>query len=383
MTADAIELGQRVVALLETGRRTATYKLALLMALVDHSVENYVGPEDPLEISLDALGSRVIEIYWRQVKPMNGVGALRQTTQPRARILAVVAALHLRGVSLGVSSADVIRDREPQAFQEALNSVVSTLVRQPLPRLQRLPGSEQSDPFLYDDGWMGEHVTERALDAHGRAITLRPGVAHGLARIAGLVRPVIEMLWVEDVVRLNAGLREGRDDVAGHLFGRERLGLGRVRDALHGGFGARCFYCGSRLTAASPVDHVLPWSRVGLDGLANLVPACSVCNASKNSTLPSARHLVAALQRDRATLEQIGSEIGWPVQWERTRDTARGLFLSSSIGTPLWERPKHYARVEVAWDPDLSIILADRAFGWHRQGGDGPRSASSSPPRPG
>ena len=365
MTADPIELGQRVVALLETGRRTATYKLALLMALVDHSVENYVGPDDALEIPLDALASRVIEIYWRQVKPMNSVGALRQTTQPRARILEAVAALHLRGAALGASSADVIRDRDPEAFAEALQAVVATLVRQPLPRLQRLPGSVSSDPFLYDDGWMGEHVTQRALDAHGRAITLHPGVGHGLARIAGLLRPVIEMLWVDDVVRLNAGLREGRDDVAGHLFGRERLGLRLVRDALHDSFGAQCFYCGSRLSAGSPIDHVLPWSRVGLDGLANLVPACSGCNASKSSALPTPRHVVSALQRDHVILEHIGREIGWPIQWERTRDTARGLYLASTVGTPLWDRPKDYARVEVTWDPGLLVVVGGRPMDWH------------------
>jgi hypothetical protein len=33
---DALLLGQRVVAILETGLRTATYKLATLMALIEH-----------------------------------------------------------------------------------------------------------------------------------------------------------------------------------------------------------------------------------------------------------------------------------------------------------------------------------------------------------
>jgi hypothetical protein len=42
VTADAsdpLQLGQRVVAILETGLRTATYKLATLMALIDHCIE--------------------------------------------------------------------------------------------------------------------------------------------------------------------------------------------------------------------------------------------------------------------------------------------------------------------------------------------------------
>jgi hypothetical protein len=36
-TADPLALGERVVAVIETGVRTATYKLATLMALTDLS----------------------------------------------------------------------------------------------------------------------------------------------------------------------------------------------------------------------------------------------------------------------------------------------------------------------------------------------------------
>ena len=44
--ADAIDpllLGQRVVAILETGARVATYKLATLMALIGHCIESLDG----------------------------------------------------------------------------------------------------------------------------------------------------------------------------------------------------------------------------------------------------------------------------------------------------------------------------------------------------
>lgn len=42
--SDPLLLGQQVVAILETGLRTATYKLATLMALIDYAVEHI--PED-------------------------------------------------------------------------------------------------------------------------------------------------------------------------------------------------------------------------------------------------------------------------------------------------------------------------------------------------
>jgi hypothetical protein len=38
---DPLVLGQRLVAVLETGLRTATYKLATLMALIDHCTNIY------------------------------------------------------------------------------------------------------------------------------------------------------------------------------------------------------------------------------------------------------------------------------------------------------------------------------------------------------
>lgn len=45
MGDDPLLLGQRVLAILETGLRTATYKLATLSAVIDHCVENL--PEQP------------------------------------------------------------------------------------------------------------------------------------------------------------------------------------------------------------------------------------------------------------------------------------------------------------------------------------------------
>lgn len=53
---DPLLLGQRVVAILETGQRDATYKLATLMALIDHCIENLPAhPEDVLRVPLPEL----------------------------------------------------------------------------------------------------------------------------------------------------------------------------------------------------------------------------------------------------------------------------------------------------------------------------------------
>ena len=60
---DPLALGQRVVAILEMGRRTATYKLATLMALMDHCLEHLPDdPQDEIVLPVRQLAERVLEI---------------------------------------------------------------------------------------------------------------------------------------------------------------------------------------------------------------------------------------------------------------------------------------------------------------------------------
>ncbi len=174
------------------------------------------------------------------------------------------------------ASVDVARLRAPAAYPRAIDEVALCLAQQPLHRLQRLPGSNAGDPFLYDDSFLHDQVSRSTLRAHGDAIELKPGVAAGLARLAGLLKPALEIMWVEDVRRMNKFLDAEVPDVAGHLFGRERAVLSAVREPFKDVFGAHCFYCGTHLPANNPIDHVLPWSLVGIDGLSNLVLACAM-----------------------------------------------------------------------------------------------------------
>lgn len=99
MTQGALDpslLGQRVIAILETGHCDATYTLATLMALIEHCIEN-------------------------------------------------------------------------------------------LPEVRPFDGQDLAQPFL------GEDVSRKRLRAHGDAIVLNPGIAHGLAPLAGLLEPALEI----------------------------------------------------------------------------------------------------------------------------------------------------------------------------------------------
>jgi 5-methylcytosine-specific restriction endonuclease McrA len=180
---------------------------------------------------------------------------------------------------------------------------------------------------------------------------LKPGVAHGLARLAGLLKPALEIMWVEDVRRMNKFLDAEVPDVAGHLFGRERTALAAVREPFREAFGPHCFYCGTQLPVNNPVDHVLPWSLVGIDGLANLVLACARCNGDKGGALPAVAIVDRMLGRDRNVLEQTASEIQWPTQHDRVVAAARGIYRGKPAGVPTWSGYKQTARLDISFPP--------------------------------
>lgn len=351
---DPLLLGQRVVAILETGQRDATYKLATLMALIDHCIENLPEhPEDALRVPLPELAHRVLALYWPQVRPFQGQELRQRRTGSIARIpdaarsLREAAGAGDRGLSL--ESAML---RAPAQYRRAIAKINLAMAKQPLPRLQKLPGSPVSDPFLYDDSFLGENVSMRQLEAHGNAITLRPGVAFALARLAGLLKPALEIMWVEDVRQMNKFLDDEVPNVAGHLFGRERISLTRVREAFRETFGPHCFYCLAHLSAGNPVDHVLPWSLVGIDGLANLVLACARCNGDKSGSLPAVAIVGRVLERDEQVLEEIAREIEWPTQRARLVAAARGIFRGQPDGVAMWAGYHRTARFDIAFMPE-------------------------------
>ena len=182
--SDPLLLGQRIVAILETGLRTATYKLATLMALIDYAIEHAPDhPDETLVVPIPDLARRVLELYWQQVRPFEG-RQLRQSTQSRARI--PQAALELRrraGVGTSGTSLAVAAIRARAAYHETIEQVTLCLAQQPLHRLQRLPGTTSSDCFLYDDSLLHDKITRRSLHAMNDAIMLKAGVATGLARL--------------------------------------------------------------------------------------------------------------------------------------------------------------------------------------------------------
>ena len=121
-SADPLLLGQRVVAILETGQRDATYKLATLMALIDHCIENLpADPEDVLHVPIPALAYRVLALYWQQ-----------RRTGTKARIADAAKSLRAAtGSGNSALSLDIAMLRAPDQYQAAIDKI--TVVAPPTP----------------------------------------------------------------------------------------------------------------------------------------------------------------------------------------------------------------------------------------------------------
>jgi hypothetical protein len=81
---DPLALGWRIIDLLESGKKTSTYKLATLHALIDCCLRRV--PDDHSEsvnVPLDELAARVIDLYWPQSIPLalNENRPLRQAAE--------------------------------------------------------------------------------------------------------------------------------------------------------------------------------------------------------------------------------------------------------------------------------------------------------------
>jgi 5-methylcytosine-specific restriction endonuclease McrA len=352
---------ERVLSVIDEGRRTATYKLALLLAILDAVAEGV----DAKGLTPPALNTRVVaahvaRLYWPQVRPFpaedRGPVELRQITNKQATILRAVAEVHTQA---SVRTWDDAERVAPSATQRALDAVELTVARYPLLRLQTVDGAPR--PFIYDVDW-NEHVSLAALHRLGGGrVVFRPGAAGELIRIAPLIRPLVELHWVRMVGHLN-GLMPVEDTLRAHLFGADRVGFSvQLRVGLGELQANECFYCHERLSGVSAVDHFLPWSRWPNDAVENLVLAHGRCNTKKSdhiAGLGPLREWRGRLDGHGGALAELARRTNTVYRPARTLALARSLYGYLSPGAPLWDGPGVVSQVE---NPaEFLTVLADR-----------------------
>ena len=356
---DVSGFAERLLAVIDEGRRTATYKLAVLLALMDCCAEQS-SPEGkpPTEVGTRTIARHVARLYWPQLRPFptdTGSVQLRQITNKSATILAALADA-FRALP-NVSTWDAAEATLPAGHvNQVLDVVELTVARYPLVRLQTVDGVPK--PFVYDIDW-GESVTlSKLASGGGERVRLRPGAGDQLVRLAPLIRPLVELHWIRMVADLNQ-LALMEDDLRRHLFGAERVSFPfHLRKDLTDLQTGLCFYCGKPITGVSAVDHFVPWSRWPNDAVENLVMAHPSCNSHKSDHIPGP----VPLQRWADRLSVHGNDLAdlaaathWRSDRLRTLSLARSLYAHLPNGAVVWNSPK---QVGTADTNDLLALLA-------------------------
>lgn len=334
--ADDDLLTERLLRIIDEGSRTATYKLALLLALID-AIARHPG-EDRLPTR--AIAEQVLSTYYPQTRVFataGGTSELRQISMKRAVVVEHVLTLRVHGDNAGCRTADDCRRTVPERYTQALDAVEATFVQYPIPLLQKVGG--QVFPFLYEQAW-DEGTAVRSLRKLGRDhLTLFPGVADRLVVLGPLLRPLIELHWTRDVARWSR-LDLGDEALRAHLFGGDRLAFpGALRSGLRELQDNRCFYCDGLLSGSPEVDHFIAWSRWPNDSVENLVLADGTCNGRKLDHYAAEVHLRRWLGRNGTLSTDLASLAGaarWSSAPERSHALARSAYGHIAPATPLW-----------------------------------------------
>ena len=325
---------------------TGTNKLGLLLVLLDTAPQKI---SDDQPISKYELASRYLSMHWEHGRPFGSL-VLRQSSVNKKRnddssandstvmlrvkelreLLTELGCGHLRDKPLEVVDNQIgstkHADDWDRAMASALTSVRDAVWKNPVSRLQRLPGS--CEPFLYEfeDG----------------QIEFLPGVAEMLTKYAGILRPLIEFRFSELVARINrAHLAAPENDIHEHLFGVERsMPPTSMRNGLIELQNNRCIFSGKRLTRrAGSVDHVIPWSRNRLSHIENFVMTTRTVNSDKSNSLLSPdllRGWLEHVSENSGQLEQLANDHRWPTDFSRVGHVALSIYEVLDPSAGVW-----------------------------------------------
>lgn len=334
MSSDPMVLGGKLLSLLDETSVVATYKPALLMSIIDCATE--AGDNDSIPVS--NLAERVVELYWPQTLayPTTGL-VLSQNQGSQAKAVREIVAYRTK---TGVRSRTIPeRIRQDDEWDRLIRKVELSLAEMPIPRLQ-VP----FEPFLYefDWPWANDGVWRtRTYDQSSKAIGLYPGAAQALISLGPLLRPFIMRWWSEKAAALNPSVEEATSmlNFEQFMFGRDRVALDRIAEGLLDLQAGRCFYCEDPIGKNREIDHFVPWSQSGDDGLFNLVASCARCNNSKRSILAGVDFLESLIDRNgawAADLTALSAERSWPADQSRSARITRAAYLNSPGERPLW-----------------------------------------------
>jgi len=361
----AIAFAEKVLELLDEGRRTATYKFAVLLALIDLCLERTQATGAPPDIlTTRQVAEKITEIYWPHALPFSAPGhsrVLRQNTAGQAEIVSAIMRFRERHANDPSIPQWESRLKAPKGYERLVRDVEWKLIEMPLPRLQMM--GQVHEPFIYEINWdrsVRRRVVDDRVAGYGEAfdnrLLLKPDVGEYLRQLNGLLRPLIQRRWAAMVAQLNR-LEESQLDA--FLFGFDRTQTLKIRTGLWEIQDRRCFYCDTRVgdPGRAHVDHFMPWARYPDNGLGNLVVADIACNGLKSSSLAAAEHVARWGRRFRAESSEhtqfadLAAHTTWERRDERTLSVARAIYHRLPDNARLWLRRKEFVT------PDRPMIV--------------------------
>ncbi len=356
----AIAFAERLLTLLDEASYSTTYKLAVLLALLDLCIEHAArSGEAPSMLTTRQLAEKVIDIYWPQTRGYRAGEnslVLRQSSTGQAEIVTDVYEFRQKYVSDELATLQHLRGSHAAGYKRLVDSVEWKLIEMPLPRLQRL--GDTSDPFIFVIPW-DESIRRARVRAYqqGRAdadfdnrIMIQGAAGDYLVQFGPLLRPLVRRGFADRIVRYNSKVLSD-PGVEAFLFDTQRKATRPLRQALRELQAGGCFYCQRPLdTSGSEVDHFIPWCRYPDDTLGNLVLAHDACNNAKRHYIASTRHLGRWCERHEAkqsALEAIAGDTAWPFEPVRTLSVARSIYLHLPTTARLWEGRGHFVPIAI------------------------------------
>lgn len=321
----------------------STYKLALIMSIVDASlkVSAQAVKSEICTIELKDIALEFLRIYWPQCRPYPSPspnvapGVLHQGINKKNnlkqsdRILTIVN-----------TAIDRAREEVPSAKVETFEQIsrhpllMKPLVADCLALLKKNPLKyiAADVDFLYE-------LKRDHIELYSSTVIL-------LQRFRPIIKELIESRWLKHI-------RSNADNAA--LLGESTSGslrdflfdptrgetLENIRSALlDATHDERCFYCGKALKRSSThVDHFLPFTRYADTRIFNFVLACPSCNASKSNWLVGPGHVDHWVRRNSdygTDLLQASKDIG-PAGPVAVADMALTLYgVAQRHAEPLW-----------------------------------------------
>ena len=212
------------------------------------------------------------------------------------------------------------------ALGKARRAIAKDLWRNPVKRLQNLPG--RSEPFLYT--------------VVGNQMQFLPDVPRQLAKYSDVLKPLIQFEFAQLAARASGEHRKDRTfELRRHLFHSERAMIPPgIREGLMGLQNNRCVYTGRPLSSDPELDHVIPWARTPLSHIENLVMTRRSVNREKSDSLLGpvlVNKWLDHVAREPRRIRQLADKHQWPTDFDHVRGVARTMYSALGPASAVWE----------------------------------------------